>query len=253
MVREDAEALRRRLYAPGASDADRARYAALGAGDDAAPAPVEHAPVEVSAAPVDAAPGTPPPASAPARRRRARTLIIGAAVVVALIVGGITAARLAADGRPSGPPPTPIAMTDEDRQSLRDNLTVGGYAGIAAYLLTHRVLPLTGATRIDPVEGKGVGKGVVSLSPVSPETVRGRATVLFVTAGAAEVTWTTLRRKVDASGEQLYVSQVQRSGFQQGGQLTTHMYRYASGDRPVELRVDVPDGVRWGAAVVFSD
>lgn len=247
MVPEDAEALRRRLYAPGASDADRARYAAVGGLAETAPdvpAPSEPAPTASAVDPY-------PPA--PARRRRPVRLIAGAAVVIALLVGGITAARIAADGRPSGPPPTPVAMSDEDRRSVQENLTLGNYAGIAAFLVTHRALSLGTPSRLETVEKMGVGEGTVRLSPVSAATVRGRATVLFVTAGAAQIQWTTLRRQVDASGEQRYVRQVQRSGFQQGGQITTHTYRYAGGDRPVELRVSVPAGVRWGAAVVLTD
>jgi hypothetical protein len=246
MVREDPEELRRRLYAPGASDADRDRYEAVGAVAKAAP--VE----PVQAEPVQPVPAPPPPA-APVRRRRVGALIAGAAVVVALLVGGITAARLAADGRPSGPPPTPVAMSDEDRRSVQENLTLGNFAGIAAFLVTHRVLSLGNPSRVETVEKMGVGNGVVRLSPVPPETVHGRATVLFVTAGSAQAGWTTLRREVDPAGEEQFVRQVQRSGFQQGGQITTHTYRYTSGDRPVELRVSVPDGVRWGAAVVFTD
>jgi len=246
MVREDPEELRRRLYAPGASDADRDRYEAAGAVAKAAPAePVQVAPASAVAAP--------PPPDAPVRRRRRGTLIAGAAVVVALLVGGITAARLAADGRPSGPAPTPVAMSDEDRRSVEENLTLGNYAGIAAFLVTHRVLSLGNPSRVETVEKMGVGNGTVRLSPVPPETVRGRATILFVTAGSAQAGWTTLRREVDPSGEQQFVQQVQRSGFQQGGQITTHTYRYSSGDRPVELRITVPDGVHWGAAVVFTD
>jgi hypothetical protein len=248
MVREDAEELRRRLYAPGASDADRDRYEAVGAATKAAPA--EPVPVRVAPAEAEAAP---PPPAAPVRRRRVGPLIAGAAVVVALLVGGVTAARLAADGRPSGPAPTPVAMSDEDRRSVQENLTLGNYAGIAAFLVTHRVLALGNPSRVETVEKMGVGNGTVRLSPVPPQTVRGRATVLFVTAGSAQAGWTTLRREVDPSGEQQFVRQVERSGFQQGGQITTHTYRYKSGDRPVELRITVPDGVRWGAAVVFTD
>lgn len=251
MVREDAEELRRRLYAPGASDADRDRYEAVGAAAKAAP--VEPAPVEpAQVAPVEPAAAPPPPA-APVRRRRVGALIAGAAVIVALLVGGITAARVAVDGRPSGPAPTPVAMSDEDRRSVQENLTLGNYAGIAAFLVTHRVLALGNPTRVETVEKMGVGNGTVRLSPVPAETVRGRATVLFVTAGSAQAGWTTLRREVDPSGEEQFLTQVQRSGFQQGGQITTHSFRYTSGDRPVELRVTVPDGVRWGAAVVFTD
>ncbi|GAA4741787.1 hypothetical protein GCM10025783_11260 [Amnibacterium soli] len=247
MVREDPEALRRRLYAPGASEADRARYEAAGRVAKAGPA--QPAPREPEPPEDPAVPAAPPPA----RRRRVGAAIAGGAVVVALLVGGITAARLAADGQPSAPPPTPVPMSDEDRRTVQENLTLGNFGGIAAFLVTHRALSLGDPTRVETLERRGIGEGTVRLSPVPPETVRGRATVLLVTAGSAQVDWTTLRREVDPSGEQQYVQQEERGGFQQGGQITVHTYRYGSGDRPVELHVTAPDGVRWGAAVVFTD
>jgi hypothetical protein len=251
VVREDAEELRRRLYAPGASDADRARFEATERSARSAP-PARPTPAEPDAIAPPPADGV--PAAAPrSRRRRIGMPIAVAAVIAAVLVGGITAARLAADGRPSGPPPTPVAMTDEDRRSVQESLTRGNYAGIAAFLVTHRALKLGSPSRIETLERMGTGDKVLTLSPVPAETVQGRATVLLVLAGSGQADWTTLRREVDPSGEQVYVRQVQRSGFQEGGQITTHTYRYARGDRPVELQVSVPNGVRWGAAVLFTD
>jgi hypothetical protein len=248
MVREDAEELRRRLYAPGASgdDLDRYRRSETKPARAAAAAPALPAP-PTSADPVDSAP--------PVRTRRGplRAVVV-AAVVVLVIAGGITAARLAADGRPSGPPPTPIAMSAEDRRSVQENLALGNYAGIAAFLVTHRAIrSLQTAKRIDTVERMGTGDDTVLLSDVPAVAARGRATVLLVLGGSGQAGWTTLRRRVDPSGEQQYVRQVERSGFQEGGVITTHTFRYGSGNRPVELHVSAPAGVHWGAAVVFSD
>jgi hypothetical protein len=244
MVREDPEELRRRLYAPGASGDDIDRYRAAGTASKAA------APKAPAATPEVAAPS----GEAPANRHGRLRAVVVAVVVVLVIAGGITAARFAADGRPSGPPPMAVAMSDEDRRSVQDSLARGNYAGIAAFLVTHRAIKhLEHANRIDTIERMGVGDGTVLLSPVPAEAVQGRATVLLVLGGSGQAGWTTMRRRIDPSGEQLYVRQVQRSGFQEGGLITTHTYRYASGNRPVELRVSAPAGVHWGAAVVFSD
>jgi hypothetical protein len=174
--------------------------------------------------------------------------------VAALVVAAVGVARSAAEAGPTGPAPTPLAVSADDRQSLENSLANGNAAGIAAYLLTTPTLPrFADATRFETIEGKGVGDGVVTLAPVSAAAVEGRATVLLVLEVPAEAGWTTRRRRVDPSGEQQYVRQVHRASRQEAGVITVHTYRYASGDRPVELRVDAPDGVRWGAAVVFSD
>lgn len=246
MEREDAEALRRRLYAPGASDEDLDRFRSSGGVEPAvrtgrsAPPPPEPT---AAAAPVAV--------RAPARRRR--TVLVVAAVVV-LIAGGLGAVRLLADPGPTAPAPTPVAMAAQDRRDVEDYLAAGDYAGISAFLVTHRALPqLQDATRNDIVERMGTGDAVVTLSPVPPQAVSGRATVLLVIGGGGRAGWTTLRREVDSTGEQRYVPQVRREGFQQSGLITTHTYRYTAGNRPVELRVAVPPGVRWGAAVVFTD
>jgi hypothetical protein len=232
VVREDAEALRRRLYAPGAAGDDVERYRAAGGGAEAAP---------------------PRQADRPPPRGRIRFLV-AAAILAALVVSGLGIARLTAPTAPVAAAPTPLAVTPDDRRSFEDELASGNAAGIAAYLLTTRPMPrFRGTTRIATIEGSGIGKGTVTLSPVDAEAVSGRATVLLVLEEPAEAGWTTYRRRVDPSGEQDYVRQTRRAGMQQAGVLTAHTYRYGSGDRPVELRVDAPDGVRWGAAVVFTD
>jgi hypothetical protein len=233
VVREDAEALRRRLYAPGAAVDDVDRYRAAGGGAEA----------------LVPEPGPPVP-----RRRSRLTAGVVAAVAVALVAGGVGLARSAAQPGPVAPAPTPLAVSAEDRGDFEQNLEAGNAAGIAAYLLTSRPLAaFHGTTRIDTLEDTGVGDGTVRLSPVDAEAVQGRATVLLVTEEPAQVGWTALRRRIDVSGEEEYVPQVRRAGMQAAGVPTLHQYRYAAGDRPVELHVDAPQNVRWGVAVVFSD
>lgn len=230
-MREDAEALRRRLYAPGAEGDDVERYRAAGGGAEAAPK------------------------RRTVRRPRAGVGLVTAIVLVLiLVVVGIGVARFATHPVPTGPAPTPLAVDAADRQSFEQNLEQGRAAGIAAYLITTRTLPrFSGATRFETLEDKGVGDGVVTLAPVDAAAVQGRATVFLVVDVPGQVGWSTLRRRGDPAGEEQLVRQVHREGQQQPGIVTVHTYRYSSGNRPVELQVDAPDGVRWGAAVVFSD
>ncbi|WP_375407255.1 hypothetical protein [uncultured Amnibacterium sp.] len=227
MVREDAEALRRRLYAPGAERDDVDRYRAAGGG-----------------------------AEADSRRRTVGTLRAVAVLITAIVVVvvAIGVARTAVHPVPAGPAPTPLPVDAADRQGFEQNLERGTAAGIAAYLITTEPLPrFRRATRFDTIEDRGVGDGVVTLAPVDAAAARGRATVFLVVDVPAQVGWSTFRSRDDAAGEQHLVRQVHREGGQQPGIPTIHTYRYSSGNRPVELRVDAPDGVRWGTAVVFTD
>ncbi|RIX27788.1 hypothetical protein [Amnibacterium setariae] len=268
MAREDAEALRRRLYAPGADAADVERFRAAGG---VAPAPrvpasarvrraapeVEVRPVPVrppEPLPLDAEPSAPGASDAPRGGPRGRGLLV-VAIVAVLAAGGLVAVRLALPPTSNAPSATPVAVDAADRAAFDENLVIGNAAGIAAFLVTHRrPLPaIADATRYFTVEEHGTGEGLVTLSPVSSAAIEGRATVVLVVDAPARVGWRSLRRQVDSSGEQRYTTQVERAGQQEPGVPTTHTYRYARGDRPVELRIDVPDGVRWGAAVVFTD
>ena len=93
---------------------------------------------------------------------------------------------------------------------------------------------------------------VLGAAPHSPRTERiatQMATCADTFFGAVLRDWA----RVDPAGEQQYVRQTLRGGEQAAGVLTTTTYRYASGDRPVRMSVDVDQGVRWGVAVVFTD
>ncbi|MGN6444077.1 hypothetical protein [Amnibacterium sp.] len=232
MVRDDAEELRRRLYAPGASDADVERYRR-----------VEPAVVVAERTP-------PPPPPAPPRRSRLLAVAVVVLVVVVALVVVVTQAR----STPPVPQPTPVPMTAADRQDALTDLAAGNGGGIAAFLLTHRAPPgLEHATRFYTLEDAGIGPGTFEVAPVTAETFRGRATVLLVVDRPADVQWTTFRRAIGPDGVQRLVLQEQRGGEQAAGSLTSATFRYGSGDRPVELRVAAPDGVRWGVAIVLSD
>ena len=234
MERDDAEELRRRLYAPGASADDVERFRSA---DPALTAVVDQA----------------PPPEPPSRRPRLIALV---AVVLLglLVVAGISLARITTATQDAIPAPTRVAMTADDVQEIEGNLADGNGAGIAAFLVTHRAPPaLLSATRADTIESAGTGDGVAQISPVTAETFQGRATVLLVLARTGDAGWTVFRRQVDSAGDQQILRQRQRAGLQVAGVLTTDTFRYASGDRPVEIHVQAPAGVRWGVAVVLSD
>ena len=236
--RDDAEDLRRRLYAPGASadDVDRFR--------EAEPAP---RPVAVVAEPL-----LPPP---PPRSRRRPVLLLGAVVVLAaLVVVGITVGRVTTAAQDSVAAATPVRMSADDFQEIETNLSDGNGAGIAAFLVTHSAPPaLVRVERADTFETHGTGDTVAQITPVMAETFQGHATVLIALERTGEAGWTLYRRRIDPTGEQQLVVQQQRRGVQEAGALTTDTFRYASGDRPVQVRVEAPAGVRWGLAVVLTN
>jgi hypothetical protein len=84
-------------------------------------------------------------------------------------------------------------------------------------------------------------------------TSSGHATVFLVLAAPAHATWTAYRvRPQDDDPSPLQAAE-RRAGDLQPGVLTSTTFGYLAGGRPVRVEVDVPKGVRWGAAVVFSD
>lgn len=232
--RESDESLRRRLYDADASEADLQRYRDLLAARlaDRAVAPPAVDVIEVAA---PEAPPAPP-------HRLLRWGTAAAVVAIAVTVGVVLFVT-----RPEpAPAPTTVAIDGQTRSDFIAQLGTGGAAGIAAYLVTHPTPPgMRGATRFDTVEVHGVGSATKTLGRPATGTDLGRATVLVVTASAADLTWTAAK----ADGTPL----ASRGGTLLAGALTTATFRYAAGSRPQRLVIDVPDGVRWGAAVVYSD
>lgn len=238
------EALRRRLYRVGASPADLAAYRALGP---------------------EGEPDPPPPSGTAGRRTRSRAL--PAAVAVA-VVGAATAAALVVPQPPPAPVGTPTAARAADgadvpartavtavadRTGFVAALTAAETAGISAWLDRHAAdAPgvLARVTRSDTVEASGSGRRLVGLAPPSVGGDGGRVTVLLVVAATSRAAWTLQRRGADP-GFGLPVQRV--SSMQIAGDLAYATLAYRPGRRPDRLLVDVPDGVRWGAAAVFSD
>jgi hypothetical protein len=245
----ELDELRRRIYRADATEDDRARYRDL----------VQRAEATGrGATDADARPGSTDdhravPAAATGPRRRRGLLLAGAFALVAL--AGISVSLLPRGAaEPPSPSPQAIAVDGPTRSEFVQNLAGGGAAGIAAYLVTHRSPPeLRNASRFYTIERDGTGPRSFSLNGTPAETASGRATVFLVVEVQGRAAWTAYRVREQTDDPSPLQVVARRSGDQRSGVLSSATFRYASGGRPVRLDVDVPAGVRWGAAVVFSD
>lgn len=234
MSADEQEALRRRLYEPGASADDVAAYSALRVGEP----------------PGEAAPAS----AAPARRRPSGWIVVAAGLVAVLaIAGGLLArpAREAVRPRPTADVAA-VAVTTPERIAFIRALVQGGSAGVSSWLDQHaRSLPgvLATATRSDTTELQGDGTRRIRLDPPSVGDDGGHVTVLLVSAVDARVTWTLLR---DGPDPALGAVAGTSTADQEAGGLSAASVSWSPGGRPRRLLVVAPDGVRWGAAVVFS-
>ena len=237
-------ALRRRLYAPGATDADVTRYRAA---------------VDADAAARGAEPG-PQLADAPVPRRRVdrRTalLLLGAALVVAVAV----LPRLApAAPIPSAARPvlrtTTLPLPETVRSGFVAALVTGRSAGLSDVLTQHpgfRPRALSAIVRSDVEEHDATGATAVVLDPSEEAAHGGRMTVLLLLSTAGSARWQASRIVIRDDGTQYHQDVADaRLGLLAGTPLaTTFRYRGAA---PDQLAVDAPAGVHWDAVVVFSD
>ena len=161
MADDDLEALRRRLYAPGASEEDRRRYAA------AAPA-----------AGADATAPTPAGPRPAARRRRRAPLVLLAVVVVA--AGGALAAGRFAPVRTAAPTPSAVRSTAVPTSGVvsgtaqRIPVDVSGYATVAQKL-------------------QGLGEARVPLDTTAAPSGRGPLVVVLTSTDRRPIGWWALR------------------------------------------------------------
>jgi hypothetical protein len=245
----ELDELRRRIYRPDATDADRARYREL-LGQARHPGRSTHAEPDP-----DPDPGRPAVAVStdPPRRRGGGLVLAGALALLAATGVGII---LLPRGEPAlpGPSPRAIAADGPTRSEFVENLAAGGTAGIAAYLVTHpSPSELRGASRFFTIERSGTGPHSFSLNGTPADAESGRATVLLVVQVQGRAAWTAYRVREQSDDPSPLQAIARRSGDQRSGVLSSATFRYPGGGRPVRLDVDVPAGVRWGAAVVFSD
>jgi membrane-associated protease RseP (regulator of RpoE activity) len=253
---DELDALRRRLYSPDATDADRAAFAAAEAATRAEPEPV---PTSVLAPP------PPPPPGPPARPlpTRWRLVAIGGATVLVLV--GVTAVAV---GHPFAPGPVvssavpspalsvigSIAVPASAQAAFIRDLRAGRDPGLLAYLDAHPATllqQLRAAGRTDTTGVAGVGPTTLNLAPQVPKDA-GHITLVLVTEAAVHFQWTptTLADANDRSGPERPVAN--DDGAAVAGEPVAGSVAY-SGGVPSRLTLIVPAGVHWGAVVVYTD
>ncbi|GAA2753644.1 hypothetical protein [Amnibacterium kyonggiense] len=228
------EALRRRLYAPGATAEDLVAFRAA----------------EATAR---------PPALSPVRRRRPRTAAVLAAAVVAIAapLALVTLRPLAAVPVATGPTPTATAVPSPEGvvlpapQSVRAafvrQLASRSGAGLLEYLYGHPAfLPeaLRQPTRGHVTETAGDGPRTLDLSPSTGDGPAGRLTVVIVVERAARIFWTATGRTGDAA--------LHRRLDAPAGVPVSATVAYKHG-APTTLEIEVPEGSSWGALVALTN
>lgn len=220
------DALRARLYRPGATAEDLRRY------EDALAATTP-AGSEVAEAEADA------PAVRHRRRARTAALLLGAAVAagslaavsVGLAAGAPTAHRAASSASPSTAPPS--------QNDLR----------------WHPERPVTGVRLAsDPgaLQFHGRGAGTAKLDGRGLPSSEGRLAVLLTVADDAPVLWTATRVDVGPGSIVNVRVLAESSGRQRRAVPVPVSFLYAGGP-PTEVHVQVPQDVAWGLVVAPRD
>lgn len=242
------DALRRRLYAPGTTEADLAAYrAAEQAVVVAAPAAERRI----------------------VRSRSLRRRILVAAGAAVLVVGGGSAlvvgrplAAISGTG-PSASPTVAAAIVDEaelpasatDRATFVRVLQAGDDPGLLTYLYEHPgFLPpsLRTQVRAASTEYSGQGTSTIALDPSDLTRHGGRVSVILVLDRAGTYSWRAQRiaQTNDRSGPVVELGA--KAGTGRAGEPTSATFRY-SGTAPARLALYVDETVKWGAVVVFTD
>ncbi|MGT2427193.1 hypothetical protein [Amnibacterium kyonggiense] len=215
------EALRRRLYRPGADEADVAAYRSAVAQRE------------------DPAAGPPARAAAPPRRRW-RPAALAATLLV--LVGTPFALHLVA--APPAPTATPLPtarVADATAARLVAALDAGRDAGLGPWLPP-------GAPAL---ETRGTGSATVAL-PVSPSGSGGRLLVVLVSDRDATAGWATARFVIHDDRTIHLRTATSVVGAVRAGVPARSRVVYAAGQRPQRLLVRAPADVRWGVAIVFA-
>jgi len=218
MHREDAtaelDALRARLYRPGATAEDLRRYEAARAASSPEPVAVAATAERV-------------PAPHPNRRR-----LLGAVLALAVLTGGVVARQLSAAPSPSATPhAAPLPVDD--------------------LLHWHPEHPVTGARlphspAVQQFHGRGAG--AAQLEARGLPASEGRLEILLTVADDAPVLWTATR--VDRGPGSIVNVRVlaEHNGTQRQAVPVPVSFLYAGGP-PTEVHVQVPNGVAWGLVV----
>lgn len=235
---EELDVLRRRLYAPGVTAEDVARYEAVAG---------------LQAEPADEASAPEPP------RRPRRLVVVGAAVLAAVVLAGSGVALVRTSARPVVPTPTASpASTVPEVIDARIPVAASTRAGLAARLRAGRSAGMLDLVEADPglrppqlltvgraasTEYSGTGPTALRLDPSALAERGGRATVIVVLAATGGYTWRADR------GDRLIAAHASAA---QAGAPMASTFAYGPG-APDRLLLLVPDRARWGAVVVFTD
>lgn len=225
---EDGEDLRRRLYRQGADRTDIDAYLAV------------HEPKNEPEP--EPSPGPAPIAGVAPARRVPRWLPAGGLLLLAVVVVAVLAVirTPAAVGGGTLPTPLPTSTIDPTTSAaFVSRIGSGRDAGLAAWW--DRTAPF--------VEEHGVGSGSVKLPPPAGS---GRITVLLVVASDTRAGW-SIDRLVIHDDRTIHLSALRgASGTVPAGVPAVGRLDYSSLTRPSRLLVDVPAGVRWGVAAVYT-
>jgi hypothetical protein len=222
-VTEEGEALRRRLYRPGAVDEDVAAYLAV----------TEREPE----------PDDPPPAPRILRPPRRATVV--AAAVLAVLIG--VSALLLQTTRAGPPPaagPTPLpthVVSPETAARFESALKRGDDAGLGVWW--DSTAPF--------VEEHGSGDGTVLL-PASASGDGGSLTVLLVLAADGTAGWSAARLVIHDDRTIHLQTEASAFGALRAGVPAVGRLDYSPQHRPLRLFVQASASTRWGVAAVIS-
>ena len=228
---EDArlDALRRALYRPDATDADRQRYRAEQAAVLLEPEPTAQAPE--------------PPVERPARRLRWGVMVV--AVALAGLAGIAIGQRLAPPAVETARPTAAPVLQQDFEDGSRYEVDTKGVSGPRAVATTVRGTAVIGQR----FEGHGPAVVPVDLLPGSFDG--GRAMVVLTAAQPAPTAWRALRllTRNDFSSFPM----VMAHGTADPGQLvaTPSSFIYP-GAPPARIAVEAPDSVRWTLVVAAT-
>lgn len=230
------DALRRRLYEPGATEGDVTRYRAA-----------REVPEETSE--------PAPPAHRPRR--------IGPVVAGVALVAGLATAAVLLGGRTPEPIRTVTSAPHADEQELLvagsqraafvRALDAGRDAGLLPYIERQpdaRPDAVRTVQRAASTEYAGEGPAVIDLEPSALAERGGRATVIVVLDRAAAFRWSATR--LDPGRDSQIAAVAEHGGSAGAGAPVSSTFAYGRG-APARLGLVVPARARWGVVVVFTD
>lgn len=222
---EELDALRRRLYRPGSTEADLQRYLSERAA--LAPAPA-----------VDAGP--------PLNRRRRRLVPVAAIAAVVVAALAVSLSQLQAPRMSAREPVAPVSPVPVLVQDIGDGTTL--------------TVPQRASTTTEPaavsVDGAAVagqrfdgsGNAVLVVEPPESAARGGTATVELTSGGPVPVSWRALSLVYLGQWTAVPVVLARGSSAEPPGAVAPSTFRYRDAP-PTRIAVIAPHGVRWSVLV----